>query len=63
VDAKLPAAKTATAVVISVRLFMETLLVWAGDKPARGHSQAAASTLQTANGFIGVMFRLPHTNT
>jgi hypothetical protein len=33
-DAKLVAAKTETAVAISIRLFMETLLVWAGDRPA-----------------------------
>src|SRR5215217_3795635 len=33
-DAKLVAAKTETAVAISIRLFMETLLVWAGDWPA-----------------------------
>src|SRR5512144_867269 len=62
-DAKLVAAKTETAVAISIRLFMEILLVWAGDRPACGHSQARASTLQAAHGFIGVMFRSPHTNT
>ena len=63
VDAKLVAAKTVTAVAISVRLFMETLLVGRATGPQEVIRSARLQRYRSRPDLFGVMFRLPHTNT
>ncbi len=62
--AKLVAAKTETAVAISMRLFMEILLVGAGQRARmRAIRGDRLTALQVVARFFRVMFGFPHTNT